>query len=70
MKKLKPDVECILEAYQKEVESLISETLHLYGESQRASSKCQHNDLASKLRLITLRKELIDHCKEECIKDL
>ena len=70
MKKLKPEIECILETYEQEVRGLISEARYLYAESQKTSSESHYNDLAAKLRSISLKKELIDHCKEECIKDL
>jgi len=70
MTKLKIEIDCILDTYHEEVKSLIGEVKDLAEFLENSSGKNNYNYIYSKINEISARRELIDSCKEECIKDL
>ena len=70
MTKLKIEIDCILDTYQKEVKSLIDEVKELGEFLENSKGKNNYHYIYSKIDEISKKRELIDSCKEECIKDL
>lgn len=70
MTKLKNEIDCILEIYHKEVNSLINEVNDLSEFLDSSSSENDYDYISSRINEISTKAELMDSCKEDCIKDL
>ena len=66
---LKSDINCILDTYEKEVRSLIYEAKEIL-EMIESGREFNYPSLEQKISDLFLRNELLDSCKEDCIKEL
>ena len=66
---LKSDINCILDTYEKEVRSLIYEAKEIL-EMIESGREFNYPSLEQKISDLCLRNELLDSCKEDCIKEL
>tara|TARA_Y100000361_G_scaffold145093_1_gene153871 strand:- start:214 stop:435 length:222 start_codon:yes stop_codon:yes gene_type:complete len=66
---LKSDINCILDTYEKEVRSLIYEAKEIL-EMIESGRQVNRSFLEQKVSDLCLRNELLDSCKEDCIKEL
>jgi hypothetical protein len=70
MKKLKSDINCILDAYESEVKFLISESKDLMNRLNDIQTHENYFDILQEIEDIELRGSIINSCKDECIKEL
>jgi len=70
MTKLKNEIDCILEIYHEEVNSLIDEVNELSEFLDSSRSENNYNYIYSRINEISTKAQLMDSCKEDCIKDL
>lgn len=70
MTKLKNEIDCILEVYHEEVNSLIDEVNELSEFLESSTTKDSYRYINSRINEISTKTKLLDSCKEECIKDL
>lgn len=66
---LKSDINCILDTYEKEVRSLIYEAKEIL-EIIESGRQVNRSYLEEKVSDLCSRNELLDSCKEDCIKEL
>ena len=70
MTKLKNEIDCILEVYHEEVNSLIDEVNELSEFLESSTTKDSYRYINSRINEISTKTKLLDSCKDECIKDL
>ena len=70
MKKLKSDINCILDAYDSEVKLLISESKDLMNRLDDAQTHENYFDILQEIEDIKLRGSILNDCKDDCIKEL
>ena len=66
---LKSDINCILDTYEKEVRDLIYEAKEIL-EMIESGREVNRSSLEQKVSDLCIRNELLDSCKEDCIKEL
>lgn len=69
MSDLKLDIDCILESYELEIKLLINEAKDLLDRVEKDKDPSNYNSLLKEASDIMIRKDVLDSCKEDCIKN-